>query len=122
MLDKFGYKLLNILNEYSNNGDYVVLEYEDIFAKFKKQKINNEILNNTLNYLVQNDYIKIKYKDEDEFCYACLTKARMISETDEIRIKSDKQNNKYLILNIIFSSISAFFGAVLAILFVHFFL
>ena len=81
-----------------------------------------EILDNTLNYLVQNDYIKIKYKDEDEFCYTCLTKTRMLKETNEIRIKSDRQNNKYLILNIIFSSISAFLGALLAILFVHFFL
>ena len=122
MLDKFGFELLNILNEYSESGDYIVLEYEDIFSRFKKSKINKEILTNTLNYLVQNEYIKIKFKDDDEICFYTLTKARMIKETDEIRVKSDKQNNKYLILNIIFSSISAFFGAFIAIMFVHFFL
>lgn len=122
MLDKFGFELLKILNEYSESGDYIVLEYEDIFSRFKKSQINKEILTNTLNYLVQNEYIKIKFKDDDEICFCTLTKARMIKETDEIRVKSDKQNNKYLILNIIFSSISAFLGAFIAIMFVHFFL
>ncbi|MBE5746357.1 MAG: hypothetical protein E7359_03615 [Clostridiales bacterium] len=121
MLDKFGAKLLSFLNENSKSGDFVILELDDIFANFKN-KINKELLNNTLNYLTQNDYIKIKYLDNEELCYSCLTKARIYKETNEIRIKGNKQNNKYLILNIIFSSIAAFFGAFVAIMIVHFFL
>ena len=69
-----------------------------------------------------NDYIKIKFQDEEQICFCSLTKARIINET-KLETKNDKKHaNKLIILNIILSSVSAFLGAFLAILVVHFFL
>lgn len=122
MLDKFGLKLLNVLLENGKNGDYIVLSIDEIKSHFKTGEINDTILNNTLNFLSQNDYIKIKFKDDEQICYACLTKARLIEDTKLVNKNNKKQLNKLIILNIIFSCLSAFVGAVIAILFVHFFL
>ena len=122
MLDKFALKLLNILIESAKSGDYIVLSFDDIKSKFKKNEINNTLLNNTLSFLCQNEYIKIKFKDEDQICYCCLTKSRLIDETKLISKNNKKETSKLLVLNIIFSCLSAFIGAFLAILIVHFFL
>ena len=122
MLDKFGLKLLNVLLDAGKNGDYIVISLEDIKSYFKSNEINDTILNNTLNFLSQNDYIKIKFKDDEQICYSCLTKARLIDDTNLINKNNKKQLNKLIILNILFSCLSAFFGAILAIFIVHFFL
>jgi len=122
MLDKFGLKLLNVLLDAGKSGDYIVLSIEDIKTNFKTNEINDTILNNTLNFLSQNDYIKIKFKDEEQICYVCLTKARLIDDTNLINKNNKKQLNKLIVLNILFSCLSAFFGAMLAIFIVHFFL
>ena len=122
MLDKFGLKLLNILLSTSENSEYVVISFEEIKSKFTKKEINDTILENTINYLNNNGYIKIKYIDEIEMCYAVLSKARQESENFLIEKKSKKSAGKLMVLNIILSCISAFVGAFMAILIVHFFL
>ena len=122
MLDKFGLKLLNILLSTSENSEYVVISFEEIKSKFTKKEINDTILENTINYLNNNGYIKIKYIDEIEMCYAVLSKARQESENFLIEKKSKKSAGKLIVLNIILSCISAFVGAFMAILIVHFFL
>jgi len=122
MLDKFGLNLLSYLNETSQNGEYIVLSFEDIKNKFKKNEVTNEVIKNTLDFLSNNDYIKIKFQDEEQICYCSLTKARIINETKIENKKDKKHASKLIILNIILSSISAFLGAFLAILLVHFFL
>jgi len=122
MLDKFGLKLLNVLLNSGKNGDYIVLSLDDIKSNFKYNEINDTILNNTLNYLSQNDYIKIKFKDDEQICYSCLTKARIVDDTKLINKNNKKELNKLIVLNILFSCLSAFFGAFIAIMIVHFFL
>lgn len=121
MLDKFGLKLLNILNEEGSFGDYIVISLDELYNKFKN-KASKELIQNTLDYLASNDYIKIKYKDEEEICYTCLTKARIVDETKLVNKNNKKEINKLIVLNIILSCLSAFFGAFIAILIVHFFL
>ena len=122
MLDKFGLKILSYLNKISQNGEYKVLTFDDIKKHLNDINIKNEILEKTLDFLSKNDYIKIKFQDEEQICYCSLAKAKIVEDDTKLVSKNDKQTlNKMILLNIIFSSIAAFLGAFVAIMIVHFF-
>ena len=117
MDNKFVNNLLNLLNNYSKNGEYAVISFQDIKDNLKDKYSENKLLS-ALNYLIQNEYIKIRYKDELEMCYCSMPKATIFNESGSLKLNNKKQ----LILNLVVSGVSAFLGAFLAILIVHFFL
>lgn len=122
MLDKFRLKILSYLNKISQTGEYKVLTFDDIKKYLNDKELTNEIIEKTLDFLSNNEYIKIKFQDDEQICFCSLAKSKFIENDTKAPNNDKKALNKMILLNIIFSSISAFLGAFLAILVVHFFL
>lgn len=121
MLDTFTSKLLNYLYSQNSNGDFRILSINEIMANLRIKENDNAKLNNSLSYLKEKEYIKIKYLDEEEICYCLLTNANIFIENNNFnKVSKSKSAGKYL-LKLILLFLSAFLGAFSAVMIIHFF-
>lgn len=120
MLDNFTEKLLKYLYSINNNGEFELISLNEIEANIKTKNFSKNKLISSLNYLRDKDYIKLRYAEDDEICYAILTNANIYLESLNQSKNINKRNNKKFILRIIFTFFSAFLGGLCGAVLVHF--
>ena len=113
MLDKQNLKIIKELLNLSPDGGYKVFEIKDLS---KSLGIKVETIKNDLKYLKDNQYIDIKYTDENDGCLCVLPKSRQINERSDLKKSSYINITKMIFLSGIFSGIMAFLGAFVAML------
>lgn len=111
MLDKFSNKLLKKLNIISENGEYKVVDKEELSSLLKASvsAIENGVLQ-----LSKLGFVDIKYEDESVICICTLTKARQEIEANDEKNYLNKKLAKIMFYTCILSASFAFLGAFLA--------
>jgi len=113
MLDKQNNKIIKYLDEMSEGESYKVFEFEQLCKELKQNKVS---LYNNLKYLKINDYIDIKYQDDDVVCLTLLSKSRQLQEQTSVKLYGLSVITRTILVSGIFNAIMAFLGAFVALL------
>ena len=113
MLDKENFKIIKKLEKVCNNGAYKVFDFSELCKMFN---VNLDSLNNNLKYLKTNEFIDIKYSDDNEICLCLLPKSRQLEEQQEQKTYSHLNVMKVMLYSGLLSGILAFLGAFVAVL------
>ena len=114
MLDKKSLALLKTIISQSDGG-YKVFSTEELCLNTPKQfNMDANEFNDCINVLVENEYISVKYQDDNEICLLVLNKGRALFEnlSDEKKEKI-KNNHKYYLS----AFAGAFTGSISALIF-----
>ena len=108
-------KFFEIINDFCKDGNYKVLELEEIQGLLpRKYQFSSKDLQTMLKYLSEHDYIDVKFVDNKNLCVSTLPKGRVEMEN---QIKEDKTSTTYkrlFIASIVVSGLMSFIGAFVA--------
>ena len=113
MLDKQNYKIISKLQKLCPDGSYKVFDIEELCSLFN---LNKDALDNDFKHLKDNEFIDIKYSDDNVICLCLLPKSRQLEEQEKIKKYSYVNIMKVLLISGIFSGLMAFLGAFVAML------
>ena len=115
MLDKKTNAVLKVLNKLTEGNTYKVVSGDDILSNLTQKSIyDREIIKQIIEFLEKQQYINIKFSEENTYCYSLLPKARIYLEQDIIKPKNNQK--KLEIMHYIYVMIASFIGAMLAML------
>ena len=117
MLDKRSARLLEGILRLCGEGSYKIVEIGELIKVMApRYKVDAEAISQIAKYLVDSEYINVKYSDDKVYCMTVLPKGRIHGETN-IHKKQDYAFSKRLIWAIAIGSfVAAFAGAALAII------
>jgi len=121
-LDKRSKRLLNeIVRICGEDGAYKIIEKADLKnAMQPKYKVDGEMLEQMIKFLLATDMIDIKHDDENVYCIAIMPKGRIYEEQEQ-KTRENKVIGKGLAFFIIFGSfLASIVGAVIASVILHF--
>ena len=77
MLDKNTTSVLKVLNKLTEGNAYKVVTGEDILSNLsQKSQFDYEIIKQIIDFLEKQQYINIKFCEENTYCYSLLPKAK----------------------------------------------
>ncbi len=115
MLDKKSTAVLKALNKLAINSAYKVVTTDEIISNLtQKSQFDNDSVNEIMSYLGKQEYINIKFSEENTYCYSLLPKARILLEQSDGKIKQTKPNMPFL--NYVYIFIASFVGTMLALI------
>ncbi len=115
MLDKLCKKILNVLCTLCKTDSYVILEISEILTALTTV-CDSEVLHKYMDYLVENEYVDIKYYDDKQICLALLPKARGVKEEENETQKFNKKLFRFALIVGIVAFACAFVGALIGAL------
>ena len=125
MLDNATANILSIVNDQCKENTYVIIKNSDITPHLKKRnKLDDEAIKDTINYLAEREYIKLKHSEQGTYCLTMLPKGRLFNEDEAEKrydLKQEKRRNNMFLFKIAFvSSLFAFLGAAAATILINF--
>ena len=115
MLDKKTTIVLKALNRLTEGNAYKVVTANEILINInQKSQFDIESIKQSVEFLEKQEYINIKFKEEETYCYSLMPKARICLEQEITKI-TDPQS-KQNIYQFIFVMIASFVGSMLALL------
>jgi len=115
MLDKKSLTLLKVLNKLSVGTAYKVVTSDELISTLPQKSLyNNDTIKEILDFLEKQEYINIKFSEENTYCYSLLPKARIYLEQEGSKNKN--KANKPAIYSYLFNMIASFVGTTLAML------
>lgn len=115
MLDKRSIAVLRTLNKLTEGSAYKVITGDEIISNLaQKSQFDLDSIKQILEFLEKQEYINIKFSEENTYCYSLLPKARICLEQESWK-KSEKKQ-KIQIMNYVFVMISSFIGCLLALI------
>jgi len=121
-LDKRCKRLLDaVIRICGEDGAYKIIEKNDLRNEMlPRYKIDIEMLEQMIKFLVATDMIDIKHDDENVYCIAILPKGRVYEEQQQ-KTKENRVIGKGLAFFIIFGSfLASIVGAAVASVIIHF--
>ncbi|MEG1499611.1 MAG: hypothetical protein RR400_00860 [Clostridia bacterium] len=121
MIDKRSQTLLNYINKECAEGSYKTLEICDIIGCFdKKLKVDKDLVFQVLTNLEINEFVDVKYHDNNVVCLAPLPKGRFeferFNENKQIKASSKQAKNNQIVLIFFSAFLGAFLGCLVAII------
>ena len=114
MLDKKTYAVLKALNKLSEGNAYKVITADEIIASLAaKSQYDVEGIKQIISFLEKQEYLTIKFSEDNTYCYSLTPKARISLEQDGGKQKSKKAAP---ILSYVFTMIASFVGTMLALI------
>lgn len=112
MLDLKSNLILKILKKECKNGGYKIIDKSDVISSLPgKYRCEFEELDHITSYLERQDYISIKYDDENVYCLCILPRANEENETK--KIKKSKLPIIIPILSLLMGFIGALIGSII---------
>ncbi len=116
MLDKKSTAVLKVLNKLATGTAYKVTTSEEIIATLnQKSQFDTDSIKQILDFLEKQEYINIKFSEENTYCYSLLPKARIVLEQDNGKQQKQKKNNLPFMCYI-YMMIASFVGSMLALI------
>lgn len=105
--------ILKALQKECHGSGYKVIDKSDIISSLPaKHRVSDESLDHIINSLERDEYIHIKYDDENVYCLCILSAGNQISERKQ---KKEKPKNwLFIILVMLFSLIGGLLGSLIA--------
>ena len=115
MLDKKTTSVLKALNKLSEGSAYKVITADEILSNLsQKSQFDLEIIKQSIEFLEKQQYLNIKFSEENTYCYSLLPKARIYLEQETVKVKTRKNNQH--VMTYVYIMIAAFIGTMLALL------
>lgn len=115
MLDKKSNSVLKVLNKLSEGSTYKVITSEEIISHIsQKAQYDADNLKQIIDYLEKQEFINIKFSEENTYCYSLLPKARIYLEQTSASSKS--KQNKFKLMPYVYTMIASFIGSMLALM------
>lgn len=115
MLDKKTINVLKVLNKLSKDTAYKVITADEVLSYLaNKSQYDFDIIKQIIEFLEKQEYINIKFSEENTYCYSLLPKARIFLEQEITKPKTKKIN--FNITSYVFIMLASFIGSMLAIL------
>lgn len=120
MLDVKSKLVLKILAKETSGGSYKIFESEDIISLLPKRfRTDSEGIRHILTHLERQDFISIKYDDDDTYCLCVLPFG--FEEVEDAPVKERGRVNKLTILfSFLFGLLGALIGGIITFLFIKF--
>ena len=125
MLDKATANILSVVNDQCKENTYVIIKNSDITPHLKKKnKLDDEAIKDTINYLAEREYIKLKHSEQGTYCLTMLPKGRLFNEDEtekRYNLKQESKRNTIFLFKIAFvSALFSFLGAAAATILINF--
>ena len=115
MLDKKSITVLKVLNKLSVGTAYKVITADEIIASLSQKSLYDfDTIKEIIDFLEKQEYLNIKFSEENTYCYSLLPKARIYLEQEGSKTKSKQA--KVPVMHYVFCMISSFLGTTLAML------
>lgn len=115
MLDKKTTSLLKTLNKLCEGSAYKVITTDEVLSNIdQKSQFDLETIKQNIEFLEKQQYINIKFSEENTYCYSLLPKARIYLEQENQKAVIKKSTNN--IMPYVYVMLSAFIGTMLALL------
>jgi hypothetical protein len=119
MLDNATANILSVVNDQCKENTYVIIKNSDITPHLKKRnKLDDEAIKDTINYLAEREYIKLKHSEQGTYCLTMLPKGKLFNEDEAEKryyLKQEKSRNRMFLFKIAFvASLFSFLGAAVA--------
>ena len=115
MLDKKSICVLKSLNKLQDSSAYKVITTDEIIATLtNKSNYDYETVKQIISFLEKQEYINIKFSEENTYCYTLLPKARIYLEQETGKAKLKKKQPNFL--QYLFVFLASFLGSLLALL------
>lgn len=96
MLDKKTTAILKVLGKLGEDSAYKVITVNEIFTALpSKSQYDSDSIKQTVEYLCKQEFIILKFEEDETFCYSLLPKARIYLEQDTTKEKVKKQHLPY---------------------------
>ena len=115
MLDKKSTAVLKVLNKLSSGSAYKVITADEIIANLTQKALyDDETVKTIIDFLEKQEYLNIKFSEENTYCYSLLPKARIFLEQEIAKptLKKSTANT----MNYVYTLIASFLGTLLALL------
>ena len=115
MLDKKTTSVLKVLFKLAEGTAYKVVTGNDILANLsQKSQYDLETIKQCIDFLEKQQYLNIKFSEENTYCYSLLPKARIFLEQEKVKTTVKKQTSN--IMMYVYIMIASFVGTMLALL------
>lgn len=115
MLDKRTIAVLKVLNKLADGNAYKVITSEEILISLtQKSQYDLDSIKQILNFLEKQEYVAIKFSEDNTYCYSLLPKARIFLEQENNKPKQKK--TKYTLSLYVFVMLASFIGTMLALM------
>jgi len=115
MLDKKSIIVLKTLNKLSSGTAYKVVTADEILASLSQKSLFDfDTIKEILDFLEKQEYLNIKFSEENTYCYSLLPKARIYLEQENSKHKN--KSYKLPTIHYVFCLLSSFAGTSLAML------
>lgn len=115
MIDKKSMSVLKVLNKLANNSAYKVVNSDEILANLsQKSQYDQETIRQIMDFLEKQEYLNIKFCEENTYCYSLTPKARICIEQNSDKDKSKKTQTP--VMTYVYVMIASFIGSLLAML------
>lgn len=114
MLDKNTTSVLKVLNKLAEGNAYKVITGDEILAHLSKSQFDLDIIRQIIEFLEKQQYLNIKFSEENTYCYSLLPKAKIFLEQDQSKPTAKK--SKQQIMMYVYIMLASFIGTMLALL------
>lgn len=115
MLDKKSFSVLKALNKLTDGSAYKVTTSDEVISLLsQKSQYDNDSIRQIMDFLEKQEYLTIKFSEENTYCYSLLPKAHIVLEQESARPKTKK--NMLTAMQYALVAISAFVGTMIALL------
>ena len=115
MLDKKSITVLKALNQLSVGTAYKVVTSDEIINSLTPKSLyDNDSVKEIIDFLEKQEYLNIKFSEENTYCYSLSPKARIYLEQEAIKQKHKKES--FSISTYVFVMIASFMGTTLSFL------
>ena len=115
MLDKKTTIVLRALNRLSEGSAYKVVTSNEILSNLsQKSQFDLETIKQSIEFLEKQQYINIKFYEENTYCYSLMPKARIYLEQETNKNSLKKSNRN--IMPYVYTMIASFIGSMFAML------
>ena len=115
MLDKKSFCVLKLLKKLTDGTAYKVTTSDEIISLLTQKNLyDNDSIKQIMDFLEKQEYLTIKFSEENTYCYSLLPKAHIVLEQETGKTKTKKVSSN--IWQYVIVAISAFVGTMLALL------
>ena len=113
MLDKKSIIVLKVLKKLLADASYKVVTTQDILTSIQKKDFDSDVIKDIIDYLSKQEYINLKFSEDDTYCYSLLPKGRILLEQDRSKRKDSDFGIKQYALIMLASMLGSLLAMVL---------
>ena len=120
MLDKKSIVILKSLNKLSEGCTYKVTTSDEIISNLSQKSLyDHDNVKEILDYLEKQEFINIKFSEENTYCYSLLPKARIYLEQTK---PSKRKTSNFTIKNYLVFAVICFVSSIIALIVFFYFM